>query len=149
MIIVLYIYIYIHIYIYIYIFPPPLKFLEVGWDWAHSALRPLFGLLYQLWMVDDDDDECGAIGGMLGKGNGSTRRKPAPVLLCPPRWPRGTFYPHKLAITSPTSGGRSVGIVRSRTQTMDFFFLDHMREFPLKLYLVISPRYNVLYLEVW
>jgi hypothetical protein len=31
-------------------------------------------------------------------------------------------YPHKLAITSPTSGGRSVGIVRSRTQTMEFSF---------------------------
>jgi hypothetical protein len=30
------------------------------------------------------------------------------------------LYPHKLAITSPTSGGRSVGIVRSRTQTMEF-----------------------------
>jgi hypothetical protein len=29
----------------------------------------------------------------------------------------------KLAITTPTSGGRSVGIVRSRTQTMEFFFL--------------------------
>jgi hypothetical protein len=28
----------------------------------------------------------------------------------------------KLAITSPTSGGRSVCIVRSRTQTMEFFF---------------------------
>jgi hypothetical protein len=30
----------------------------------------------------------------------------------------------KLPITSPTSGGRSVGIVRSRTQTMEFSFLD-------------------------
>jgi hypothetical protein len=28
----------------------------------------------------------------------------------------------KLAITLPTSGGLSVGIVRSRTQTMEFFF---------------------------
>jgi hypothetical protein len=28
----------------------------------------------------------------------------------PSRWPRGTLYPQKLAITSPTSGGRSVGI---------------------------------------
>jgi hypothetical protein len=27
-----------------------------------------------------------------------------------------------LAITSPTSGGRSVDIVRSRTQTMEFSF---------------------------
>jgi hypothetical protein len=28
----------------------------------------------------------------------------------------------KTAITSPTSGGRLVGIVRSRTQTMEFSF---------------------------
>jgi hypothetical protein len=35
----------------------------------------------------------------------------------------GTLYPHKLAITSPTSGGRSVGMVRSWTQTMEFSFL--------------------------
>jgi hypothetical protein len=41
----------------------------------------------------------------------------------PSRWPRGTLYPQKLAITSPTSGGRSVGVVRSRTQTMEFFLL--------------------------
>jgi hypothetical protein len=30
--------------------------------------------------------------------------------------------PHKLALTSPTSGGRSVSIVRSRTQTTESFF---------------------------
>jgi hypothetical protein len=35
------------------------------------------------------------------------------------RLPRGTLYPQKLAITSPTSGGRSVGRVCSRTQTME------------------------------
>jgi hypothetical protein len=29
----------------------------------------------------------------------------------------------KLALTSPTSGGRSVGIVRSRTQTTEFFII--------------------------
>jgi hypothetical protein len=33
----------------------------------------------------------------------------------PSRCPRGSLYPQKLAITSPTSGGRSVDIVRSRT----------------------------------
>jgi hypothetical protein len=38
----------------------------------------------------------------------------------PSRWPRGILYPQMLAITSPTSGGRSVGIVCSRTQTMEF-----------------------------
>jgi hypothetical protein len=33
---------------------------------------------------------------------------------------RGTLYPKNLAATSPTSGGRSVGKVRSRTQTKEF-----------------------------
>jgi hypothetical protein len=44
------------------------------------------GLLYQPQMIDDDD--CGAIGGIkIGRGNRSTRRKPAPVPLCPPQIP--------------------------------------------------------------
>jgi hypothetical protein len=38
----------------------------------------------------------------------------------PLRWPRGTLYPQKLALTSPTSGGRSVGILRSRTLATEF-----------------------------
>jgi hypothetical protein len=38
--------------------------------------RPLFGLLYQTRMVDDD--ECGAVAGMrIRRGNLSTLRKPA------------------------------------------------------------------------
>jgi hypothetical protein len=39
------------------------------------------------------------------------------------------LYPQKLALTSPTGGGRSVGIVRSRTKAMDFslvgWYLTH------------------------
>jgi hypothetical protein len=35
-------------------------------------------------------------------------------------WPRDTLYPQKLALTSPTSGGRLVGIVRLRTKTTEF-----------------------------
>jgi hypothetical protein len=42
----------------------------------------------------------------------------------PSRLTRGTLYPQKLALTSPTSGGSSVGIVRSRTQTMEFSFFS-------------------------
>jgi hypothetical protein len=38
----------------------------------------------------------------------------------PLRWPRGILYPQNLALISPTSGGRSVGIVRSRTQVTEF-----------------------------
>jgi hypothetical protein len=37
----------------------------------------------------------------------------------PSRRPCGTLYPEKLALTSLTSGGRSVGIVRSRTQATE------------------------------
>jgi hypothetical protein len=35
----------------------------------------------------------------------------------------------KLSITSPTSGGRSVGIVRSQTQTMEFSFMGLFRPY--------------------
>jgi hypothetical protein len=44
------------------------------------------------------------------------RRNP----LC---WPRNTLYPQKLTLTSPAIGGRSVGIVRSRTKATEFFCL--------------------------
>jgi hypothetical protein len=38
----------------------------------------------------------------------------------PPRWPRFTLYPQKLALNSPTSGCLSVIVVRSRTQATEF-----------------------------
>jgi hypothetical protein len=44
------------------------------------------GLLYKPQMVDEGD--CGATGRMkIGRGNRSTRRKPAPATLCPPQIP--------------------------------------------------------------
>jgi hypothetical protein len=51
-----------------------------------------------------------------------------------PRWPRDTLYPQKLALTSPTSGGRLVGIVRSWTQATEFsfrFFLGYRNIFTI------------------
>jgi hypothetical protein len=44
----------------------------------------------------------------------------------PSRWPRCTLNPERLALTSPTSGSRSVGIVRSWTQATEFFFVEAM-----------------------
>jgi hypothetical protein len=41
----------------------------------------------------------------------------------PPRWPRETLYPQKLALTLPTSGSRSVGIGRSRTEATELLLL--------------------------
>ena len=43
------------------------------------------------------------------------------------------LYPQKLALTSPTGGGRSVGIVRSRTEATELVFLVSM------LYYVVQP----------
>jgi hypothetical protein len=34
-----------------------------------------------------DEYECGAFGGMSGRGNRSIRTKPAAMLLCPPQIP--------------------------------------------------------------
>jgi hypothetical protein len=54
------------------------------------------GLLYQPRMIDDGD--YGAVGGMrIGRGNRSTRRKPAPVSLCPPQIPPGPPPPRREA----------------------------------------------------
>jgi hypothetical protein len=41
----------------------------------------------------------------------------------PLRWQRDTLYPQKLALTSSTSSGRSVGIVGSHTQVTEFSLL--------------------------
>jgi hypothetical protein len=54
------------------------------------------GLLNKLQMIDEGD--YGAIGGMkIGKGNRSTRRKPAPAPLCPPQIPHGQTRARTLA----------------------------------------------------
>jgi hypothetical protein len=60
------------------------SFLRWG-ETVHLVRRPLTGLLYQPRMIDDDDG-CGAVGGMrIGRGNRSTWKTPAPVLLWPPQ----------------------------------------------------------------
>jgi hypothetical protein len=52
------------------------------------------------------------------KSSGSGQENRINDRVDPLRWPRDTLYPQKLALTSPTSGGRSrsVGIVRLRTK---------------------------------
>jgi hypothetical protein len=48
----------------------------LGETCVHSVGRSLFDLLYQHLMMDD---ECRAVGRMIGGRNRSTRRKPSPV----------------------------------------------------------------------
>jgi hypothetical protein len=73
-----------HIYIYsllIYFF-----IILSGMRLSPLGTAATVGVLYQLQMIDDGD--CGAIGGMkIGRGNRSTRRKPAPAPLCQPQIP--------------------------------------------------------------
>jgi hypothetical protein len=58
---------------------------------------------------------------LLGrKSRGSSLEIREYGLRDPSRWPRGTLYTQNLALTSSTSGSRSVGIVRSRTQAKEF-----------------------------
>jgi hypothetical protein len=80
----------------------------VGWDWVNLVRRPLTGLLHQPRTIDD---ECGAVGGMrIGRGNRITRRKPAPVPLCPPQIPLG--------LTWARTRAAAVGSRRLTTWTM-------------------------------
>jgi hypothetical protein len=51
----------------------------------------------------------------------------------PSRWPRGTLYPQKLALTSPTSGGSSVGTVHSRTQATEILIFIPLSEKTIKM----------------
>jgi hypothetical protein len=55
------------------------------------------------------------------KGSGSCLENREYGPRDPSRWPRGTFCPQDLAQSSPTSGVRSVGIVRPRTYATEFF----------------------------
>jgi hypothetical protein len=41
------------------------------------------------------------------------------------RWPRDTLYVQKLVLTSPTSGGRSVGVVHLWAKATVFLFFLH------------------------
>jgi hypothetical protein len=59
---------------------------------------------------------------LLGrKGSGSGLESREYCRWDPSRWARGTLYPRKLVLTSSTNGGRSVDVVRSRTQATEFF----------------------------
>jgi hypothetical protein len=51
----------------------------------------------------------------------------------PSRCTRGKLYPQRLALTSPTSGGRSVGIVTSRTEATEFVLFESYRQLVLHI----------------
>jgi hypothetical protein len=54
------------------------------------------------------------------------------------RWPRDTLYPLKLALMSPTRGGRSLGIVRWRTKAPE------VMHFNIVVYIICGVCINVM-----
>jgi hypothetical protein len=63
----------------------------------------------------------------------------------PSRWPRDTLYPQNLALTSPTSGEHSVGIVRSRTKAFECCIL--LRFIQLILYDTVNRNKVSIYIN--
>jgi hypothetical protein len=55
----------------------------------------------------------------------------------PSRGPRGTLYPQKLALTSPTIGGRSVGIILWRTKATELLSIVNILVYSVCLQLLL------------
>ena len=53
------------------------------------------------------------------------------------------IYPQKLALTSPTGGGRSVGIVRLRTKATEFFIYSSKLEIVSVLHILPRNKCNI------
>jgi len=51
------------------------------------------------------------------------------------------LYPQKLALTSPTGGGRSVGMVRSRTKVTEFSLVYN--------YICVDGNFYVIYNKLY
>jgi hypothetical protein len=68
-------------------------------------------------------------------------------------WLRNTLYPQKLALTSPTSGCRSVCIVRLRSKVTEFIFslgsFSHVREIPMSQKRCLRSARIECYLDSW
>jgi hypothetical protein len=60
----------------------------------------------------------------------------------PFRWPRDTLYPQKLALTSPTGGGHSVGIVRLRTKGHGVFSFSFSSSVFWSLHFEMNGRHS-------
>jgi hypothetical protein len=69
----------------------------------------------------------------------------------PLRWPRDTLYPQKWALTSSTSRGRSVGIVRLRTKATEFvcFVLMQQNTFRALFVHILGCTFQNVAHDVW
>jgi hypothetical protein len=73
----------------------PLRWTRAFFNWCSGGWSPI-GSTRHCGHCDYDDGE---IGGTIGRGNQITRRKPAPIPLCPPQ------TPHAIRKANPTRRG--------------------------------------------
>jgi hypothetical protein len=101
------------------------------------------------------DYDNGEIGGMIGKGNRSTRRKPAPVPLCPPQTPHAARTRTQAAavgsqrLTAELRHGHllcsdSVSIIWNRLYSDGVRYLWPTARICSKLYVCRQSRYEEL-----
>jgi hypothetical protein len=78
------------------------------------------------------DYDNGEIGGMIGRGNRSTRRKPAPVPLCPPQTPHAARTRTRAAavgsqrLTAELRQGQKLEFTNSLQRVSYFVFEENM-----------------------
>jgi hypothetical protein len=111
------------------------------WVPAYSLGNPLVNLPYPISDVSRrDQNRQGYHSKYWLESREYSRRDPS-------RWQRGTLYPQKLALTSPTSGGCLVSLVRLRTQAMEFnIWLTKARPHLNKPHMKGQPRATQRYL---
>jgi hypothetical protein len=65
-----------------------------------------------IWTIvpaPDDDDVCGSVGGISGRGNRSTRKNPVPVPRCTPQIPHDLGWNSDHQGEKPTTNRLSYG----------------------------------------
>jgi hypothetical protein len=81
--------------------------------WGETESTCYVGHCWPIVPTQMTDGDYGAVGGMrIGRGNRSTRRKPAPVLLCPPQ------IPHDLGLNPGRRGGKPAITARAVTRPL-------------------------------
>jgi hypothetical protein len=95
----------------------PLYFCTHSVFWVRFSALPVVGL------EQGPTSLVSTIGELVGrKSGGSGLKNREHGLRIPSRSPHGTLYPQNLALTSPTSRGRSVRIVHSRTPASELSY---------------------------
>jgi hypothetical protein len=116
--------IYFNYFIYIYIWPP--LWFNGQSSWLHiqrsrfdsrryQIFRKVVGLERGLLSLADTTDEL-----FRRKSSGSGLKNSEYCHRDPFCWPGNNLYPQKLALASQTSGGRSVCVIRSRSEATEF-----------------------------